>query len=121
VTPTAEPPRPDTTRNWLDRPVVARYQRPRHQQPPTDLPADTRVRKVNSAGVIYLDKVFYKLDVDHAFIQVLVITDGDHFTVTDLDGEALAELTRAAPGTRYVGNGRAPGTRPSSPGLSPMS
>ena len=101
--------------------MIARHQRPRRQEPPVDLPADTRVRKVNSAGVIHVDKVFYKLHVDHAFKQVLVITDGDKFTVTDFDGEVLAELTRAAPGVKYIGNGRPPGTRPKKPDVSPKS
>lgn len=121
ATPKADPPRPNTDRSWLDRPVIARHQRRRLQQPPADLPPDTRVRKVNSAGVIYVDKVFYKLHVDHAFKQVLVVTDGDHFTVTDFDGEILAELTRAAPGVTYVGNGRPRGPRPKNERSSPKS
>ncbi|GAA3534615.1 hypothetical protein [Nocardioides daeguensis] len=43
-----------------------------------------------------------------------MITDGDRFTVTvtDFDGVIIAELTRAAPGVRYVGNGRPSGPRP---------
>lgn len=41
--------------------------------------------------------------------------------ITDLEGELLAEHTRPAPGTTYVGNGRPPGTRPKSPGVSPKS
>lgn len=36
-------------------------------------------------------------------------------------GEILAECTRPTPGTKYVGNGRPPGTRPKNPGVSPMS
>ncbi|WP_122817935.1 hypothetical protein [Nocardioides pantholopis] len=68
--------------------------------------------KLNSAGVIHVDKVFYKLHVDHAFKQVLAVTDGDHFTVTDFGGEILAEPTRAAPGVTYAGNGRPRGPRP---------
>ena len=72
----ADPPRPKPDRPCFDRPVATRYLRPRHR-PPADLPADTRVRKVSTAGTIHVDKVFYKVDVDHAFKQVLVITDGD--------------------------------------------
>ena len=121
ATPKAEPPRPNTDRSWLERPVTARHQRPKRQQPPADLPADTRVRKINSAGVIHIDKVFYKLDVDHAFKQALVITNGDQFTVTDFDGEVIAEFTRAEPGVTYVGNGRPPGTRPKNRDVSPKS
>ena len=41
----------------------------------------------------------YKVDVEHAFKQVLIDTDGDKITVTDLDGEILAEHTRPAPGS----------------------
>jgi hypothetical protein len=32
------------------------------------------IRKVSSVGTIHVDKMFYKIDVDHAFQQVLVIT-----------------------------------------------
>jgi putative transposase len=120
ATPKADPPRPDTNRSWLDRPVVSRYRR-RRPQPPADLPADTRSRKVSSSGVIHVDKVFYKIDVDHAFKQVLVVNDNDTITITDLDGEILAEHTRPAPGVTYVGNGRPPGPRPKNPEPSPKS
>ena len=121
ATPKADPPRPDTDRSWLERPAVARHQRPRPQQPPADLPADTRIRKVATTGNIALDKVFYKVDVNYAFQHVLVVTDGDTITVTDMHGEILAEHARPAPGITYVGNGRPPGTRPKNPGASPMS
>ena len=111
----AEPPRPNADRpSWFDRPVPTRYLPP--QPPlPTDLPPDTRVRKVSSVGAVHVDKVFYKIDVEHRFKQVLVITDGDQLTITDLQGELLAEHTRPAPGIRYVGNGRRPGPRPKNP------
>ncbi|MDF1604210.1 hypothetical protein, partial [Nocardioides sp. YIM 152315] len=63
--------------------------------------------------------------VDHAFKQVLVIAQGtqpgDKITITDLQGEILAEHVRPAVGTRYVGNGRPPGTRPKNPQVSPKS
>lgn len=69
--------------------------------------------------------MFYKVDVRHAFEQVLIISDGtqtgDKITITDLQGEILAEHTRPKPGIRYVGNGRRPGTRPKNPGASPKS
>jgi transposase InsO family protein len=110
----AEPPHPKPNPAWLDRPVTSRYQRPR-VQPPADLPADTLIRQVSSAGTIRLDKVTYKIDVDHAFEQVLVVTDDDTITVTDLQGQILAEHTRPAPGVTYVGNSRPPGTRPKNP------
>jgi putative transposase len=60
-----------------------------------------------------MDSVFYKIDVEHAFQQVLAIRDGDKIIVTDLQGEILAEHTRPAPGIRYVGNGRPRGPQPS--------
>jgi transposase InsO family protein len=108
----AEPPRPKADqRPWIDRPVPTRYLPPQ-PPPPTDLPPDTLVRKVSSAGTINVDKVFYKIDVEHRFTQVLAITDGDKLTITDLQGELLAEHTRPAPGVTYVGNGRPPGPRP---------
>ena len=117
----AEPPRPRADRpSWFDRPVPTRYLPPQ-PPPPADLPPDTRVRKVSSVGAVHVDKVFYKIDVEHRFKQVLVITDGDKLTITDLQGELLAEHTRPAPGIRYVGNGRRPGPRPKNPGPSPMS
>ena len=108
----AEPPRPKADqRPWFDRPVPTRYLHPQ-PAPPADLPPDTRVRKVSTAGTINVDKVFYKIDVEHRFTQVLVITDGDKLTITDLQGELLAEHTRPGPGVTYVGNGRPPGPRP---------
>jgi len=111
----AEPPRPNADQQpWLARPVPTRYLPPQ-PPPPADLPPDTRVRKVSSAGTINVDKVFYKIDVEHRFKQVLVVTDGEQLTITDLQGELLAEHTRPSPGTTYVGNGRRPGPRPKNP------
>ena len=118
----ADPPRPKPDRPVYEPPVPALRPRPK---PPADLPADTRVRTVSTAGTIHVDKVFYKVDVDHAFQQVLVISDGnqagDKIVITSLEGEILAEHTRPAPGIRYVGNGRRPGTRPRNLGVSPKS
>jgi transposase InsO family protein len=122
ATSTADPPRPKPDRPVYQPPVPALRPRPK---PPADLPADTRVRTVSTAGTIHVDKVFYKVDVDHAFQQVLVISDGnqagDKIVITNLEGEILAEHTRPAPGIRYVGNGRRPGTRPRNPAVSPKS
>lgn len=122
ATSTADPPRPKPDRPVYEPPVPALRPRPK---PPADLPADTRVTTVSTAGTIHVDKVFYKVDVDHAFQQVLVISDGnqagDKIVITNLEGEILAEPTRPAPGIRYVGNGRRPGTRPRNPGVSPKS
>jgi putative transposase len=122
ATPKADPPRPKPDRPVYEAPVPVRRPRPR---PPADLPADTRVRTVSTAGTIHVDNVFYKVDVSHRFEQVLVITEGnqtgDRIIITDLQGEILAEHTRPTPGVTYVGNGRRPGTRPKNPGVSPMS
>jgi len=124
ATPKAEPPRPrEDLTPWFERPVPRRYDIPR--APPGDLPPDTLVRKIAANGTIHLDKVTYMIDVDHAFKTVLIITDGDQpgdkITITDLDGQILAEHTRPVPGVTYVGNGRPPGTRPKTPRPSPMS
>ena len=105
---------------------IAGQRRQQLQPPlPADLPADTRVRKVTTAGTIHIDRVTYMVDVDHIFKHVLVITDsnqpGDKITITDLDGVILAEHTRPDPGVTYVGNGRPPGTRPRNPRVSPKS
>ncbi len=122
ATPKADQPRPKPDRPIYEAPVPSSRPRPR---PPADLPADTRIRTVATTGTITLDSVFYKIDVNRAFEQVLVISNGnqagDKIIITDLEGEILAEHTRPAPGTRYVGNGRRPGTRPKNPGASPKS
>jgi putative transposase len=116
----ADPPRPKPERPIYQAPVPSNRPRPK---PPADLPADTRIRTVSTAGTIGLDSVLYKVDVHRAFEQVLVITDGNEtghkIIITDLQGEILAEHTRPGPGIRYVGNGRPPGTRPKNPEPSP--
>ncbi|WP_454788165.1 integrase core domain-containing protein [Mycolicibacterium lutetiense] len=120
----ADPPRPNLNRATYDAPIPSRYQLPR-AQPPTDLPAGTQVRTVNTSGTIRLDSVTYKVDVNLAFQQVLVVSTGDKvgdaIIITDLQGEVLAEHTRPAPDIRYVGDGRRPGTRPRNPKPSPKS
>lgn len=124
ATPKADPPRPQPDRPIYQPPPEPRFRRPR-PTPPADLPEDTVIRTVTTAGTIFLDKVFYKVDIGHAFEQVLVISHGtqagDKITIVDLHGEILAERTRPAPGIRYVGNGRPPGTRPKNPPTSPKS
>ena len=83
---------------------------------PSDLPDDTQIRKLSSAGTFMLDSVFYMVGARHGFQEVLVITDGgntnDKVTITDLDGEVLIEHKRPAPGITYVGNGRPRGPQP---------
>jgi hypothetical protein len=68
-----------------------------------------------------LDKVHYKVDGRRGLEQVLIITDDDKITVTDLHGEILIEHTRPAPGVTYVGNGRPRGPRPKTSEASPKS
>jgi putative transposase len=122
ATPKADAPRPRPDRPFYEPPVLVRQPRPK---PPADLPADTRVRTVSTASTIHVDKVFYKIDVDHALQQVLVVgagnQPGDKIIVTDLHGEILAERTRPAPGITYVGNGRPRGRRPKPNQASPKS
>jgi putative transposase len=114
ATPKADPPRPSPDRPVYEVPAPSRYQFPR-AQPPTDLPAGTRVRTVTTAGTITLDSVTYKLDTQRAFLQVLVVSEGDTIIITDLQGEVLAEHTRPASGINYVGNGRPHAPKPRKP------
>ena len=117
----ADPPRPNTDQtSWFDKPTPTQYV---HPQPPSpaELPADTRVRKIATSGTIHVGGVTYMIDVDHAFKRVLVVTDGDKLTITDQQGEILAEHTRPAPGVTYVGNGRPRGPRPKTDETSPKS
>ena len=120
ATPKADPPRPKPDRPNYEPPIPARRPRPK---PPAELPADTRIRTVATTGTISLDSVVYKVDVDHAIEQVLVVSTGeqagDKIIITDLHGEILAGHTRPAPGVTYVGNGRRPGDPPENPAVSP--
>ena len=76
---------------------------------------------MSAVGNIGLDSVSYKVGGQHAFRQVLVVSDGDTIIIADLEGEVLAERIRPAPGVRYVGNGRPRGLRPSTEKPSPKS
>jgi putative transposase len=120
ATPKAEPPRPKPDRPIYDVPAPSRYQFPR-AQPPTDLPADTRIRTVTTAGTITMNSVTYMVDTHRAFQQVLVVSAGNKVIITDLQGEILAEHTRPAPGIKYVGNHRPRGPRPKTGKPSPKS
>lgn len=95
----------------------------RRPQPviPTNLPPDTQVKRLTCTGTLTLDRVSYKVAGRRRYEHVLVITDGDNMTVADLQGEVLIEHTRAAPGVRYVGNGRTRNPDFGDPGLSPKS
>jgi putative transposase len=121
ATPKADPPRPKPDRPvWLRRPATNRY-RTEPAPAPSDLPEDTQLKTLNSAGTFMLDAVHYMVGGQHGFQQVLVITDGEKITVTDLHGEILIEHTRPAPDIKYVGNGRPRGPRPKTPEPSPKS
>lgn len=118
ATPKTEAPRP--TRESFTRRVAPRS-RPAPAPTPTDLPDDTQVKKLTTAGTFTLDKVHYKVDGRRALEEVLVITAGDKITVADLDGEILIEHTRPGPGVTYVGNGRPSGPQSKTSKTSPMS
>ena len=120
ATPKADPPRPKPDRQTYNAPDSTRYRFPRAPQP-ADLPANIRVRTVSTAGTIGLNHVAYMVDTQRAFQQVLVVTDNEQVTITDLDGEVIAQHTRPAPGIKYVGNGRPRGPRPKTQTPSPKS
>ncbi|RZS61974.1 integrase core domain-containing protein [Xylanimonas ulmi] len=85
------------------------------------LPQGACIKKLNHAGTFYLRKVFYMVGAEHAFAEVIVVIDGERIIVADHHGEILIEHTRAAPGVRYVGNGKPRGTHPKKPEPSPKS
>ena len=114
ATPKADPPRPTPDRPRLEPPVAPAFRRPRVQQLP-DLPDGTRLKRLSTAGTFRLDSVTHLVGGQHGLQHVLVVTDGDALTITDLDGEILAEHTRPAPGVTYAGNGRPPGPTPQRP------
>jgi transposase InsO family protein len=120
ATPKADAPRPEPVRPLFTRPVAKRP-RPVPQPVSSNLPADTLVKTLTSAGTFTLKSVTYLVGGQHAFEEVLVISDNDKIIVTDPLGEILIEHTRPAPGVGYVGNGRPRGPRPKSPGTSPKS
>ena len=94
---------------WVKRPATNRY---RPAPAPSDLPADTHLKTLSTAGTFMLDAVHYMVGGPHRFQQVLIVTDGDKITVADLHGEILIEHTRPAPAVKYVGNGQPRGPRP---------
>jgi putative transposase len=116
----ADPPRPTPDRPRLAPPVAPAFRRPR-VQPPPDLPEGTMMKRLTTAGTFRLDSVTYLVGGQHGLHHVLVVTDGDALTITDLDGEILAEHTRPAPGVTYAGNGRPRGPRPKTSQTSPKS
>ena len=103
ATPKAQAPRPKPNPPFFVRPAITRP-----KPVPADLPRDTRVRKLTTAGTFNLAGVNYKVDGRRALEKVLVTTDGDKITVADLHGEILIEHTRPPPGARDVGNGNSP-------------
>ena len=106
-------PRPEPP---LLAPAAARLFRPA----PTDLPSGTITKRLSTNGSFRLAGVTYMVDGKYGFDHVLIVTDGEHITVTDIDGVILIEHTRPAPGIKYVGNGRPRGGRPKTE-PSPMS
>lgn len=117
ATPKTEAPRPQPVRPLFERPTPP----PRREPPvPLDLPDDTHLRRLSTSGCFSSEKVTYMVDGRRAFEHVLVIVDGDQITITDTDGEILAEHARPGPGTKYVGNGRPRGPRQDRDETSPM-
>jgi transposase InsO family protein len=116
----ADPPRPEPDRPRREPPVPAAFRRPRVQQP-ADLPHDTVLKRLSTAGTFTLDSVTYRVGGRYGLHHVLVVIHGNDLTITDTDGEILIEHTRPAAGVTYVGNGRPPGMPPSPPGVSPKS
>ena len=116
----ADPPRPQPDRPRHEPPVAAAFRRPRVPQPP-DLPADTVLKRLSTAGTFRLDSVTYLVGGRYGLQHVLVVTDAQALTITDLNGEILIEHTRPAPGVTYVGNGRPPGIPGKPPEVSPKS
>ena len=116
----ADPPRPRLDRPRFEPPVATAFRRPR-VQPPPDLPKGTILKRLSTAGTFRLDSVTYLVAGRYGLQHVLVVTDGDALTITDLDGEILVEHTRPAPGVTYVGNGQRHGPRPKPGEVSPMS
>jgi transposase InsO family protein len=116
----ADPPRPKPDRPRREPPVAPAFRRPRVQRPP-DLPADTLLKRLSTAGTFRLDSVTYLVGGRYGLQHVLVVIDGNDLTITNLDGEILIQHTRPAPAVTYVGNGRPPGMPPKNPAVSPKS
>lgn len=112
ATPRADPPRPKPDRPVYRAPAPVRRPRP---TPPANLAADTRIRTVSTSGTISLDNIIYKIDVSHAFQQVLAITDEDQIIVTYFDGQVLVEHTRPAPSVPIRRQRSTAGTTPQKP------
>jgi putative transposase len=120
--PRPRPEQPTAGATLAHRVLAHTNNRPLRRAPePSELPADTTIKKLTSIGTFWLDGVHYRVGGQYGFQRVLVIADGDHITVTDLYGEVLIEHTRPAPGIKYVGNAKPPGMRPQPPQVSPKS
>ncbi len=102
----AEAPRP---RPMKARPATkAITPRPRRKKPAArSARAADNVRRVQANGAVFIGGCEYQVGRDHAKKQVLVAITSETIIVTDPHGEIIAELPKAAPGTKYVGNGKA--------------
>ncbi len=82
--------------------------RPRRKKPAArSARAADNVRRVQANGAVFIGGCEYQVGRDHAKKQVLVAITSETIIVTDPHGEIIAELPKAAPGTKYVGNGKA--------------
>ena|GEM_PF-172627 len=107
ATEVAAPPRPRAVRTSAAIRAVSQVKpKPRRQRKPAT-PHAAPNRRVYSNGAIRFEGTDYQIGRDHAKKQVLIAADAETIIVTDMHGEILAELPRAAAGTKYVGNGKA--------------
>ncbi|MFP5254114.1 MAG: integrase core domain-containing protein, partial [Actinomycetes bacterium] len=68
----ADPPRPKPDRPRREPPVAPAFRRPRAQQPP-DLPKDTVLKRLSTAGTFRLDSVTYLVGGRYGLHHVLVV------------------------------------------------
>ena len=117
ATPKADPPRPQTGPARLD--PSGRHPASPSPQPPADLPADTQRqngehRRHHQAGQGHLQGRRTPRPSNRSSSSATA-PDGDKITVTDLQGEILAEHTRPAPGITLRRQRPTPRTRPKNP------
>ena len=124
ATPKADPPRPDAADPGSIGPSSAHLGVPDRSRPPTYLPTPASGRSAAPAPSTSTRSSTSSTSTTRSSwssSSPTAIETGDKITITDLDGEILAEHARPALGITYVGDGRRPGLRPKNPGASPKS